>query len=436
MKKKLLVYILFVIALTLISCLSLTELDGIWGYGFSYNIANGLIPYRDYNMVVGPFYSVVLSLFIKIFGNYFVVFALQNSLIYAVVFYFVYKKIGLKSIYVLLLLGCCLTSFGYNTFCAILVVAILVLLDSKNKYKDVIIGILIGIIIMTKHNIGGCLALVYFFTSENKIKAILSILIPVIPTLIYLIINNALYAYLDFCIFGLGNFLDNLYIDIFSIPILIIMLYFLIKDYKETKNIKLLYIFAFMIILFPILDQGHICPAMLPVSYYLLTKENSKIQFYFKMFVSIGFVVSVLISPLLTSTVSFKDNYLKFQRMNKALDNYLEGYDEYLDKNSDKKVYLFIDNAYLVKLYRDETLTFWDLINNGNLGKDEKKYVNLVDEDCKNKKCLFILDQGYFKPKLIGIQRSPLFKEYVLENAEYLETLPSGDRIYINFSKN
>ena len=30
------------------------ERDEIWNYGFSYNIATGLIPYKDFNMVITP----------------------------------------------------------------------------------------------------------------------------------------------------------------------------------------------------------------------------------------------------------------------------------------------------------------------------------------------------------------------------------------------
>ena len=35
-----------------------------------YNINAGLIPYRDFNMVVTPLYSFIGAIFLKIFGNY------------------------------------------------------------------------------------------------------------------------------------------------------------------------------------------------------------------------------------------------------------------------------------------------------------------------------------------------------------------------------
>lgn len=431
-KKNILIYVLFFVSLVIISCISEAELDGIWGYGFSYNIASGLIPYRDFNMVVGPFYSLFFALFIQLFGNYFIFFTIQNSLLYALILLFVYQKIGKKSIFILLLLGTCLTTFGYNTFCAFLVIAILLLQDSNLKYKQIFIGIIIGIIIMTKHNIGFCLALVYLFANRKQLQYCFSLLIPIVPIFIYLIVNQAFISYIDFCFLGLGNFLDNFYPDVFSIPIMIFIFYFLITSYKKTKDIKVLYLLAFQVILFPIIDQGHILPALIPVAYYLFLGENQKIKFYLQYFTIIGFVVSVILVPILDTTISLKNNFLLFQRVEKDLNFYLENYSSYLEENQDKKVYLFLDNAYLIKIYRNENPTFYDLINNGNLGSNEEKYIHWIDEDCKDKECLFILDTGYFEQQEIGIQRSELFKNYVMDRYFYLETLPSGDRVYSN----
>ena len=44
--------------------------DEIWCYGFSYNIAKGLVIYRDFNVMVTPLYFFLSSIFIHLFGNY------------------------------------------------------------------------------------------------------------------------------------------------------------------------------------------------------------------------------------------------------------------------------------------------------------------------------------------------------------------------------
>ena len=60
--------------LLVISILTQVDLDGVWGYGFSYNIASGLVPYKDFNMVIGPLYSILFSFPMKLFGNYYYLF--------------------------------------------------------------------------------------------------------------------------------------------------------------------------------------------------------------------------------------------------------------------------------------------------------------------------------------------------------------------------
>ena len=46
------------------------SLDEIWNYGFSYNIYNGLVPYKDFNMVMTPIYPMIMSVFL-IFNSVF-----------------------------------------------------------------------------------------------------------------------------------------------------------------------------------------------------------------------------------------------------------------------------------------------------------------------------------------------------------------------------
>ena len=40
------------------------DYDEIWNYGFSYNIASGLIPYKDFNMITTPLYSMLGAVFL------------------------------------------------------------------------------------------------------------------------------------------------------------------------------------------------------------------------------------------------------------------------------------------------------------------------------------------------------------------------------------
>ena len=37
--------------------------DEVWNYGFAYNISNGLIPYKDFNMLITPLFPLIMSIF-------------------------------------------------------------------------------------------------------------------------------------------------------------------------------------------------------------------------------------------------------------------------------------------------------------------------------------------------------------------------------------
>jgi hypothetical protein len=89
-----------------------------------------------------------------------------------------------------------------------------------------------------------------------------------------------------------------------------------------------------------------------------------------------------------------------------------------------------MENSYIIKLYRNETLDFYDMIDKGNVGKDETYYVKKMEEECKDKKCMYILDSYFYKK--IYYQGLEVFKDNVEKNNEFLEILPSGDKVYIN----
>ena len=433
MKKRLTILIIFFISFLIVSNLRVIDGDGIFSYGFSYNISKGLIPYHDFNMVIGPIYSIMFSFLIKAFGNYYFLFKIEHYILYSFIFMFIYEKMGLKSIFVFFLFCTLDTLFGYNAFVLILFLAILLLQDSDIKKKNIIIGILLGIIIMTKQNIGFCLAISYIIINRKNIKECFSILISIVPIIIYLIITNSLKDYIDFCYLGLGKFFDNLYVDtnaIIGYLIFLIPLTYIIIKNKKIKP-EIIYIIAFQVVSIPIFDRGHIFVGTIPMLYYiLLENDNRIINYYIKGFTTSFFLIYLVLSLIGTKTV-MENNYLKYQRIYKETPEYLKQFSKYIDENRDYKIYLLMENAYLIKLYRNKTLSFYDIINEGNMGKRDNYYLSKMKEDCNNKKCMFILDSKFYKKAYYQGLRN--FKDYVEQNSKYLETLPSGDRVYINY---
>ena len=65
----LLFILIFFVILSIVILKPLDDLDEIWNYNFSRNIANGLVPYRDFNMVITPLLSIISGLILKITFN-------------------------------------------------------------------------------------------------------------------------------------------------------------------------------------------------------------------------------------------------------------------------------------------------------------------------------------------------------------------------------
>ena len=202
---------------------------------------------------------------------------------------------------------------------------------------------------------------------------------------------------------------------------------------SDKSDIKILYVACFYVFIFPILDQGHAIPVIIPLIYYLFANnyDNKKMMFLIKYFIVIGYVMTMIL-VLLNTNIHVGRDYLKYQALPKGINNYLINYDKYLfNIEKDYKVYLIVENSYMIKLYRNQYPNVYDLLNDGNLGSNPNKYIKEMNNDCISKNCIFILDSLYFKQKRY-FQYSKDFKDNVINNYTYLETLPSGDRVYVN----
>ena len=46
--------IIFIVTLIYNLVIPELSLDEVWNYGFCYNVLNGLVPYKDFNMIITP----------------------------------------------------------------------------------------------------------------------------------------------------------------------------------------------------------------------------------------------------------------------------------------------------------------------------------------------------------------------------------------------
>ena len=179
--------------------------DEVWNYGFAYNISRGLIPYKDFNMVITPLYPMINALFMIIFGKNILIMHIINAILCTAIFYFL-KKTTSKAYYILYSILLFFALPNYNIMC-LLFLYILIMLE-KQKSNDYLIGIILGLTFMTKQNVGIYLCIPTIFTKDIKriLKRIIGFMIPNILIFTYLIYNKAVYEFINYCFLGLSNF--------------------------------------------------------------------------------------------------------------------------------------------------------------------------------------------------------------------------------------
>ena len=257
--------------------------DEIWNYGFAHNIYTGLIPYRDFNMIIPPLFAFCTLPFFLIFGDSLFTFHLFASIVTGLSILFMYIKIGKKAllVYPFIILG---YLPSYNLFCVLLFSILILINDSKITHKDLLLGFLVGLIFLTKQTIGICLLIPCLFYSKTKIKSLISFLIPILIFSIYLITNNAFFEFIDYCFLGMFSFVsDN---GTITINLLVTVLLCLFLGYKlissKFKLSHYFYAIMFQVMTLPMGDSLHFYMALSVLVYALLIEYKlNKIHYIY-----------------------------------------------------------------------------------------------------------------------------------------------------------
>jgi hypothetical protein len=319
-----------------------------------------------------------------------------------------------------------------------LIILILYLSDKELKNWDLILGLLVSLLFLTKQTIGLCMFIPMIYYSKNKLKSLICFLIPVFLFVIYLLWNNALCNFIDYCFLGMFDFTgsNSIYLFFpFEIVICFVLIFKLIKCRFNDK--KLFYVIMFQIISIPICDDYHFMIAFLAVLYYLL--DNLKIKLYKVKYLIIIFIVIMFGKIYLFnygieySLYSDKDSYLYGRYIERYIEEDLNNISYYLNdiKDSYDYVFLLTVNSYMIKLNTDYDINKFDLINNGNMGYNGyAKYINEIDNICSSNSCVFVLckievdDDSNF-------QTNKEILNYVIDNYYFVEELYGFD-VYSN----
>lgn len=425
--------IIFIITL-LFNLICLTPVhDEIWNYGFSYNIASGLIPYKDFNMVITPLFPLLGALFLTIFGKNIISYYIFNSIICIIIFYQI-KRFTPKSYYIVYSIFLFFSLPNYNVFCLLLLYILMTMEDKKTNHY--LIGIVLGLTFLTKQTIGLylCIPTLFIKDFKNMFKRFIGFLIPIIFLLIYLISNNILYPFIDYVFLGVSSFAKNNFNYYTScLIILIISIVYLIYKYIKTKDIKLLYLLCFEGVAFPIIDPYHVMIPFIPtISYFLkdLNLNKKIIQTSFLIFITIIF--SFNIYQLTTPKYSYPNNLevYKYRKFNIEVIKSINEIKEYLS-STDSQIFIIDMYAYLLKLESSIPINKYDLLNDGNLGKNgEFKIINEIDSICQKEKCTFLLNEKELTKRIS--QYNPQILNYVDTTYKKVNNI-RGITIYQNY---
>lgn len=280
---RLIIYGCIIAFVIFIQCFGLRvigAIDIIWQYNSAASIVDGLLPYRDYNMITTPFYYFISAFFLSFHKSLAMKMITDDILIIITdILLFELSRLITKSrirqifsvVFSCFVIG---LGFAYNTM--LLTIGLSIILIQKDsqdigRNKAILTGILAACAILTKQTVGTLIAvaeLIYICKTQPKtcrVAYIFSGMSVGILFLIYLIITGSLNSFLDYCVTGAGSFIGNAAFDvIFPVFLFFIFIGFHIcsKQYEHNKNlfvIQILVLNTVMLMLaFPLFDYPHL----------------------------------------------------------------------------------------------------------------------------------------------------------------------------------
>ena len=355
-KSFLIILILFISVAGVILPKELNNLDEIWNYNFARCIADGLLPYKDFNMVQTPLLPIICGIILKLTFNELIVMRILAVFLITTILFFIYKifkrlrlnkyiiNIYVIGIYLLFYKDFCI---DYN-YTVLLIILITIYAELKkeilevNFKRDFLLGLLVGTSILFKQTTG--LALIVIFVlyklllvnNKNEFKSVIKIiveralgaLIPILIFCIYLSCNNLWKYFLDYTVYSLNTFSnvisyknlingnDGIVIQIISIalPIAVLIMYYIsiLKKHTNTEQKHIFILFCYSIasavVIFPISDKIHfligVMPSLIAICYMIYifmnmmlekTKKCNQAKFEIKHFMKALGVLCIII---------------------------------------------------------------------------------------------------------------------------------------------
>lgn len=428
LKKNYKFLILFVFAFLVITFFGYNNTDVIWNYGFSHAIRMGEVPYRDFNIISTPLYAFLMSIGLFIYDDY-IVFVLEQALLCTLLFYLFSKMVPKRTI-VLLFVFSFPVFFAFlpnYNFLVLFLIILLIYLDNNDK-DDYLIGFVLGLLILSKHTIGGCIficSIISTFSVNKAIKRFLGTIVPLVVFVVYLLLTKSFYDFLNLSILGIFDFgSNNNYISTFYLILLCLvigyLIYLFISDKKNKNNYYLLGSISFII---PICDYFHFNYLLIILIVVVLYKHTG-----------VKYLKELCITLLVfTLGLNFFLNVSIFKEIQFTEINHFKGYLSTKSFNkfltaTDKK-YKQEDNNYMFSFYNmffdistDKKITYFDVPLYGNFGYDG---INNMKEriDKMHDVYFYVSDDD-------NVQYAKEIYDYIKNNSEFVETYLGIDIYY------
>ena len=442
-----LIFLLMLMAsISIILLKRLDDLDELWNYNFARNISMGLIPYKEFSMIVTPLFSFIGGIILKLTVDKLIVMRISAAILTTTILFVSYKifsilnvkkQVSIIFLAIMFLLFQNLISFDYNW--TLLLITLIILYNELKLYTknnnifeinhkyDLLIGILSGMAFLCKQTAGLLIAfifvtnkIIFIHKSKENFKIFckivlyrtIGVLIPIIVCFIYLAINQALGDFISYAVKGTREF-SNYYfytnlIEFDAVGFLAILLpvtiiteiiLLLLKNSKTENYLMLVYSLAMAIVVFPISDAMHFIIGATPtivLFFYgiysilleILRTEKRVIKIlciYFSTAIilfAIFYIVNNCYKYIKCKDYFSNVNQYQYTIIPSETKKMLDEVDAYV-LNSQKDIKVLEASAVLYMIPIGRYNKDYDMFNKGNFGENGE---NKLIEDIKNSK--------------------------------------------------
>ena len=448
--------ILLIVTFSIIIHKPLGDLDEIWNYNFARNVAEGLVPYKDFNMLQMPLLPMLCGGCLKIITNQLIVMRVLAAVMCSAILYIGYKilceldikkEIAMSITILLLLLMKDVLCIDYN-YATLLVALCLVLCELKHHDNTehqgfhaayhMGIGILAGLTMTLKQTSGIFIIVaslgypLLLVRNKHELKKyikiasarLLGVMIPVGTMLVYLTAHHAMGDFVSYTIKGVSGFsnyisykklLKPTVIGVLAVLVPVTMIgawvHIIVRE-KDQKLLSMLaYGMAMLVVAFPISNEIHFLIGsyilLLMLAYICVSWIETRLHHEqwkkivaifvqaFLMMVAIGFAGVNYYQYFTNPELYSSLNHYKYIPASPGLEKQIEEVDQYIE-NSKEEVLMLDASAAVYMIPLEKYHKDYDMLLKGNIGEaGEEKLIEDIS-NTEGRKYL-ILKDGYSK---------------------------------------